>query len=347
MTGLSPMILAPNRPARPYRGGEGIAALRGTSSEDDHRPEDFIASTVSIFGDDHIGLSTLPDGSVLKDAIAQTPEQFLGASHVDAFGAQPELLVKLLDTGERLFVHFHPDDAFAAKHLGLAHGKTEAWIVTAIRDAGPDSGAAYLGFARDVSAEEVADWVDSQNVPGMLAAMNKIVLRVGDAILVPAGVPHALGPGLTVVELQEPADVSVLLEFTGYPGVDRRNAFLDLDEATALTALDRSSWGGARLRSLMVARRNGWLLPPAADRFFRAERIKADGAHGLASGYAVLVVIDGAGAIRTSDSEIAVERGATVLVPFAAGSVELVGPMEVIRCIPPAVARRHEHDVSA
>jgi mannose-6-phosphate isomerase len=36
--------------------------------------------------------------------------------------------------------------------------------------------------------------------------LNKIQVSIGDAIFVPAGVPHALGPGLLLIEIQEPAD---------------------------------------------------------------------------------------------------------------------------------------------
>ena len=64
------------------------------------------------------------------------------------FGPDPALLVKLLDTGERLFVHFHPDNAFADRHLGCRHGKSEAWIVTDAVPRPATGGLVYLGFAR-------------------------------------------------------------------------------------------------------------------------------------------------------------------------------------------------------
>lgn len=211
--------------------------------------------------------------------------------------------------------------------------------MTGLRDVGPDSGIAYLGFRRDVSEKEVTDWVEHQNVDGMLAALNRIRLSVGDAILVPAGVPHAIGPGVTVVELQEPADLSVLLEFTGFPGIDRSAAFLDLDEQLALTALDRSAWAGERLAELIVPRRLGWALPAKAEPFFRAERIVVDGTHAVDSGYAVFVVVDGAGELRTASGDVAVSRGATVLVPYGAGPVEITGILELVRCRPPAASR--------
>jgi hypothetical protein len=35
-------------------------------------------------------------------------------------------------------------------------------------------------------------------------------------VLVPAGTPHAIGAGVLLVELQEPTDLSVLLEWAGF-----------------------------------------------------------------------------------------------------------------------------------
>ena len=51
----------------------------------------------------------------------------------------------------------------------------------------------------------------------MLGALHRVPVAAGDAIFVPAGMPHAIGEGLLIVELQEPTDLSVLLEWEGFP----------------------------------------------------------------------------------------------------------------------------------
>ena len=48
----------------------------------------------------------------------------------------------LLDLDQRLPVHLHPNRAFASAHLGLVHGKTEAWYVL---DA-PEGAEVGVGF---------------------------------------------------------------------------------------------------------------------------------------------------------------------------------------------------------
>ena len=126
---MRPLALPPNQFHRFYSGGARIDALRGAPAGEDGRPEDWVGSTATSWGDDAEGLSRLEDGTLLRDAIAADPEAYLGPRHVARWGADPALLVKLLDAGQRLPVHFHPGRRFAREHLGLPLGKTEAWII--------------------------------------------------------------------------------------------------------------------------------------------------------------------------------------------------------------------------
>ena len=174
-------------------------------------PEDWVASVTTRWQEASSGLSRLPDGRLLRDAIAADPEAYLGPEHVAAYGSDPGLLVKLLDSAERLIVHCHPNREFARAHLGCAHGKTEAWLVV---EAEPRA-QVYLGFQRPVGLEELGTWVAEQRLEQMLAALHVLPVQTGSVVLVPAGVPHAIGPGILVVELQEPTDFTIALERRG------------------------------------------------------------------------------------------------------------------------------------
>src|SRR5438552_9831382 len=107
-----------NTPRSFYRGAGRIHRFRGIPvPEDPFYPEDWIGSTTTRFGDRAArGLTTLPDGRTLADAIAADPEPWLGPEHVRRFGANPAVLVKLLDAGQRLPLHVHPDRSFARPH---------------------------------------------------------------------------------------------------------------------------------------------------------------------------------------------------------------------------------------
>jgi mannose-6-phosphate isomerase len=325
--GVQPIALGPNQPATFYRGSGQLGAFRGLDL--DPRPEDWVASTTARFGQAPAGLTTLADGSLLADAIAADPRGWLGTAHADRLGADPALLVKLLDTGQRLPVHVHPSRDFARSHLASPYGKTEAWVVL---DAAPDA-FVHIGFTRDVAAEELARWVSAQDVAALLGATNRVPVQAGDAILCPAGMPHAIGENVLLIELQEPTDFSVLLEWAGFPlTADDATLGLTLDEA--LACVDRRACPPARLAELRGT--SDSLLPAEAEPFFAATRV---GAGVLPAGFAVLVVTAGSGVLCGDWGSIPVSRGMTVVVPYAAGPCRLDGDLAAVHCRPAADVR--------
>jgi mannose-6-phosphate isomerase len=321
---VAPLRLGPNTPDTFYRGAGRISTFRGTAF--DPHPEDWVASTTARFGAAPAGLTRLADGSLLADAIAADPVEWLGAEAAARFGANPGLLVKLLDAGQRLPLHVHPDRRFARSHLASPFGKTEAWVIL---DA-PDDAYVHLGFARDVEATEVAAWVDAQDVAAMLAATNRIGVAPGDAVLCPAGTPHAIGEGILLLELQEPTDFSVLLEWDGF-ALTADDATLGLPRALALECVDRTRCDETRLAELR-GRPNavGTVLPAEADTFFIAERVRAGQ---LEPDFSILVVTAGAGQLHYDGGErLPIGRGDTIVIPYSAGPVRLVGDMTAIQC---------------
>ena len=342
---MRPIELAPNQPRQFYRGGSVIAAFRGGTAKDDHRPEDWIGSTTHRNGTaGEEGLTTLPDGRLLRDAVRTDPEAWLGAAHAAAIGADPALLVKLLDVGERLPVHVHPGRPFAKRHLGCRYGKTEAWVVLEAPGAEP---RVHVGFTRDVEAAELDRWTATQDTRAMLASLHAVAVGPGDTVLVPAGMPHAIGAGILCLELQEPTDFSVMLEWESYGQLDPGEARLGLDAELARECVHRGALSPAGLRWL---RSHGGrvsssgegverLFPEDADAFFRAERIRSALAPvRLAPGFAILVVLDGRGQLESEgEATLALQRGSAVLIPHAAGETTVSGPLVAVRCRPPSV----------
>ena len=55
----------------------------------------------------------------------------------------------------------------------------------------------------------------------------------------------------------------------------------------------------------------------------------------LPAGYSVLIVFGGAGALRAeSGPDVPLQRGSTLVIPFAAGPCTLDGNVQAIRCSP-------------
>ena len=325
-----PLLLPANQPAdRFYVGGRQIADFRGTTWTGGRVPEDWIASTTTLFDQAALGLTVLADGRRLRDAVDADPVAWLGARHVARFGSDTRLLTKLLDAGQRLPVHLHPDGSFAAEHLGRGHGKTEAWVFLR-------GGSVHLGWREQLSAAELRRLVEAQDVDRLLAAMHRVEVAVGDAVLVPAGMPHAIGAGTFLVEVQEPEDLSILLEWRGFAIDGQREGHLGLGFVRALQATDLTLRTAEQVEAL-VGRAGGAgpVLPAAANGFFRVDR--AIGSAELEEGFAVVVVTGGAGTLRSRSRawELPVHAGSTVLVPAAAGPAIVDGDVITLVCRPP------------
>ncbi|UOZ10519.1 class I mannose-6-phosphate isomerase [Amycolatopsis sp. WQ 127309] len=341
---LEPIRLPANQPPQFYRGGDAIAALRGASPDKKFGPEDWVASVSTMFGQETNGLTRLPSGAWLRDAVEADAPAWLGAKHVEVLGTSTGLLVKLLDAGQRLPVHFHPSDAFAKQHFDSHFGKTEAWIVVGTYG---DDPRVYPGFKETLTKDTVSEWTREQDVPSMLGALNSVPVTAGDTVYIPSGLPHAIGEGVFVVELQQPTDFSLTIEWRDFLASPEKG-HLGLGFDTAIQALDTSGWDAERLETIIKRTAGDTaatvdLLAAGSERFFQAEQLRTTELTTLSldPSFAVLVVLDGAGTLRTEHGgEHALAKGDTYVVPFDAGQTELAGTATVIRCRPPALEGR-------
>lgn len=104
-------------------------------------------------------------------------------------------LVKLIDADENLSVQVHPSDEFALKKEGQL-GKTEMWHVL---DAEKDA-VLYLGLNQNLSEQEFLRAVRHKEITRYL---NEIPVRAGETYFVPSGTLHAIGGGITLLEIQQ------------------------------------------------------------------------------------------------------------------------------------------------
>ena len=336
---MRPVLLPPNRLAHFYLGGEAITRLRHVPAPAERSPEEWLASTTTRHGEESVGLSTLPDGRLLRNAVRDDPAAWLGPTPMPGGPGDVGVLVKLLDAGQRLPVHVHPGRPFAAEHLGSCYGKTEAWFVL---DAADDA-TLHLGWREDVDPADLRRAVDEQDTDWLLERTNPLPVRAGDVVLVPAGTAHAIGAGVFVVEVQEPSDFSLLLEWRGFG--EPADAFLGLETGRALDLVRLPATGPDELSQLVRHVEPGSrhpgperLLPPAADPFFRADLLAPvhGGAVAVEPGFGVVVTVAGEGVLSCAAGDLRVGSGDVLAVPHATGTWTLSGHVDAVLCRPPA-----------
>ena len=105
------------------------------------------------------------------------------------------LLVKLIDSSQSLSIQVHPSDEYALKYENSL-GKTEMWIIL---EAEKDS-YINLGFNKDVSKSDFPELIKDDSI---LKCLNKIYVKPGDVYLIKPGTIHAIGKGITLLEIQE------------------------------------------------------------------------------------------------------------------------------------------------
>jgi mannose-6-phosphate isomerase len=124
-------------------------------------------------------------------------------------GLALDVMAKYLFTCQRLSIQVHPDDA-TARARGYPRGKDECWIVI---DAGEDAELG-IGTVREIPSSELMEAARDGSIVDLMDWRRP---KRGDFIYNPAETIHALGPGLTIMEIQQAVDLTYRLYDYGRP----------------------------------------------------------------------------------------------------------------------------------
>lgn len=173
-------------------------------------------------------------GRTVAELAAESGAQLLGREVFEAYGSRFPLLVKLLDCAEWLSVQVHPNDEQAERLVGPGQfGKTEAWhFIEAVPGAN-----IYAGIKPGTSAEELEAAIRAGRV---LEVAERLEVKTGETVYIPAGTLHALGPGLLLYEVQQSSDTTYRVYDWDRPAAAGRK--LHVEESVAVTDPHRSAF---------------------------------------------------------------------------------------------------------
>ena len=333
-----------NRVWRAYTGGKRIDCFHGKKDCVDGRmPEEWLASTAEAFNPDRPrkgeGLSVCEDGRLFRDILEENPREILGETLCKKYDGHQSILVKLLDSAQRLAIQCHPTVPFAKQYFGSMFGKTECWYMLDCED----DACVYLGFKPGITKKKWEELFWSQDIAGMLESMHCFSVKPGDLWFVEGGVPHAIGGGCFMIELQEPTDLMVIPERVTPAGVvlaeQKLHGGLGFERMFDCCRYTGYSEDEIRKKYYRKAVLEENTLSPVVGQeltenfSMKALRVAGSATVDLSEHYAVAVVTAGSGTLTTAQETLQLKQSDSFFISANSGKLEFTGNADLIFCI--------------
>lgn len=231
------------------------------------------------------------------------------------------LLVKILDAADDLSVQVHPDDQYAQDVEGVPYGKTECWYVL-----GAEEGANLILGHNATTGEQFEKMVDDGEWEELF---RYVKVQKGDFVYVPSGTIHAIGRGITILEVQQSSDITYRVydyDRTDKAGNKRE---LHLEKAKAVTSIPHEDvqldfgtkqQGDMKIQQLVK------------EQYFTVEKWEVSGhaAHSITADFLQVNVAEGEGSIEVAGEKYGLSKGVHFILPNGVKDIKLDGKMVLI-----------------
>lgn len=230
------------------------------------------------------------------------------------------LLIKLINSKEKLSVQVHPGDEYAAEYEG-DYGKTEAWYVM---DAKP--GACLIVGTKNCTKKEFEEAIKNKNVEKYL---NKIEVKKGDCFLINSGLVHAICEGVIIAEIQQNSDVTYRVYDYGRPRelhVEKALDVINFDlQCENLNEKEENKYEGYSHSVL------------CKNEYFGIEKISIIKEYKDLSDFDkfyMYTCVEGEGIIEGNNFKEFIKRGDSFLIPATLGEYTIKGNLKVLKSYP-------------
>jgi len=278
-----------------------------------HSPENPIGEAWVVYERNPVASGPFA-GRTLAEVAAERGAALVGRHAFARTGTRFPLLIKLLDCADWLSIQVHPNDEQAIQMEGAGEfGKTEAWHVLEAEE----SAQLIAGVKPGTSAAELAQAIRNGTVESYSLYHT---VHAGDTIFMPAGLMHALGPGLLLYEVQQTSDLTYRVFDWDRPASAGRPLHIAQSVAVTnpglagktmplppLAAHEQHSLVRCKYfdLSLLVAQHDSLPLDTQGESFH------------------ALTVIEGKAEVRCRDEQVILDRFETVVVSADAGAYSL------------------------
>lgn len=252
------------------------------------------------------------EGNELNELVEVYMEDLVGEPVFNEYGETFPILIKLLDTTEWLSVQVHPDNDLAMEHHHVPFGKTEMWyILNATDDAG-----LINGFKTKTDSAQVQKAIENGTLSQKL---NMVKPAPKDVYFTPAGKIHAVGPGLTLAEIQQTSDFTYRLYDWGR--TDNEGNPRELHIENGLSALNYDDISTGKTEPVRLGNTIDTLVNCAE---FVTNRITLKAAQKVRREYisldsfVILLCVEGDAVYEWDGKEETLRKGECILVPAIA-----------------------------
>ena len=254
-------------------------------------------------------------GKTLEEIIEKLKEKVVGNK---LKGMKFPLLVKLINSREKLSVQVHPDDEYA-KRIENSLGKTEAWYVVDAKE-----GAALIVGTKDCDKETFKKAVENGETEKYL---NRIPVKKGDYFLINSGLVHAICEGIIIAEIQQNSDITYRIY-----DYDRGRE-LHIDKALDVINFDLKA---EEQSNTSVEKHEGYDKCVLCNgEYFTIEKYIIENEVKSKSNedeFFILTCTEGRGIIKTEDGEKTdILKGDSILIPAYLGKYEVKGNLTVLK----------------
>jgi mannose-6-phosphate isomerase len=257
------------------------------------------------------------EGQKLGGAWPKMPVEWAG-SLADRNGPFP-LLAKFIFAEDKLSVQVHPDDDYAGKHERAAggRGKTEMWYAMRARPGAEVLVGLKRGVTLDSFKHAIVDGTAEE-------CLERVPVRAGEAIFVPAGTAHTIGPGLVLCEIQEHSDLTYRVY--DYNRLDAQGRARDLHIEKALEVIQFGGQSGGKIAPVSIERgslkETYFVACPyfATEKWEFAERITAETSR---EHFDLMIILEGSGSFEWNGSRAEYGPAQVWMIPAALGAYRI------------------------
>jgi len=301
---------------------EKVWGSRDLDSFRNNLPKGKIGESWDVSCHDH-GTSVVANGVYkgrkLNELIKEKGVDILGAKiSNDKF----PLLVKLLNTSDKLSVQVHPGDEYALRVEGEM-GKTEVWYVVEAKE-----GAELILGTNGCTREEFEKAIEAGEPEKY---MNVVKVKKGDVYLIKSGLIHTMGEGLIIAEIQQNSD-------TTYRVYDyNRGRELHIEKALDVIDFDLI---GKKSEGLKIEGEGYSKVYYCLNEHFALELYDVEKSFTENSDeerFFIFTCVEGEGEIRYSKGAEKIKKGDSILIPASLGEYKVIGKLKVLKSYVPDV----------